>query len=225
MGEEKDIIKIQCIVCGLDTNHKKWWSKKFNYSDEEAEIWATDKQEVYSCLGCDHITFRTVSVNSEDMNIVGENEKGEPIIELAETITLYPKRDRRMIQKKSDIWNAPTKVRRIYQETIDAYNNGLLTLCGIGIRATIEAICLEEKIIVEGLNNKIDELIKKGIVTPKLGEGLQASRLLGNESAHELETFGDRELLASIQLIDNVIDGHYSTPDKIMSLKARKVKK
>lgn len=225
MDKEEGIIKIRCIVCGLDTNHKKLWSKDFNYHDEESEIWATDTQEVYSCLGCDHITFRTVSINSEDIDVVGENEKGEPIYGLAKTITLYPKRDRRMIQKKYDIWNAPTKVRRIYQETIEAYNNGLLTLCGIGIRAIIEAICLEEKIIVEGLNNKIDELIKKGIVTPKLGEGLQESRLLGNESAHELETFGDRELLASIQLIENVIDGHYSSADKILSLKARKVKK
>lgn len=225
MDKEESIIKIQCIVCGLDTNHKKLWSNDFNYHDEESEFWATDTQEVYSCLGCDHITFRTVSVNSEDIDIVGENEKGEPIYEIAKTITLYPKRDRRMIQKKHDIWNAPTKVRRIYQETIEAYNNGLLTLCGIGIRAIIEAICLEEIILVEGLNNKIDELIKKGIVTPKLGDGLQESRLLGNESAHELETFGDRELLACIQLIENVIDGHYSTADKILSLKSRKVNK
>lgn len=120
-----------------------------------------------------------------------------------------------MIKEKIDIFNTPLKVRQIYQETVAAYNNEQLILCAIGIRSIIEAICLNEDITIKGLDNKIKELIKRGIVTLKLGQGLQENRLLGNQSAHELERFSDRELLAAIQLIENIIEGHYSTQEKI----------
>ena len=213
------LLKLQCVSCGRETNHKKEWEKKIEWSNEDVGIWGNTIYQAFSCLGCEEITFRTVSTNSEDMVQVGEDQ-----YELQEDINYYTKRNIRMIKEKIDVYNAPPKVRRIYRETIEAFNNEQLILCAIGIRAIIEAICLAENITVEGLGNKINALIKNGVITPKLGEGLQENRLLGNQSAHELETFGDMELLAAIQLIENVIDAHYSVIEKINLLKSRRLR-
>ncbi len=221
MKKKDNSLKIQCASCERETNHKQLWEKNIHEDFDEGNIWQDITYSAYSCRGCNTITFRIVSTNSEETETA---ENGEEIA-LTEHINYYPKRSIRMIKERFDIYDAPPKVRRIYHETIEAYNNELPILCGVGIRAIIEAICLGEGITVHGLDNKINALIQKGVVTAKLGEGLHENRLLGNESAHELESFGDMQLSIAIRLIENVIENHYSTPSNIRLLKARKFNK
>ena len=220
MKKKDNIIKIQCASCERETNHKKEWEKNVHEDYDEYDIWQDTTYTAYSCQGCNTITFRIVSINSEEV----ESEEDGDLIH-TKHINYYPNRNTRMIKERMDVHDAPPKVRRIYHETIEAYNNELPILCAIGIRAIIESICLAENITVQGLDKKIDALIEKGIITPKLGEGLQENRLLGNESAHEHESFGDIQLTTAIRLIENVIEGHYSTSSKIEYLKARKFNK
>lgn len=215
MENEVVSVKIPCKTCSNWTNHKKEWSKEEKINIEDGFFSTT--YEVLSCLGCGTITFRTVAVDSDDWE---EDDEGQT--ELVPTVSYYPKRDSRMIKILPEIWTVPTKVKKVYEETIESYNNGLPILCAIGIRATIEAICLNEGVEAETLDDKIRQLISRGIVGSKLGEGLQENRLLGNESAHNLESFGDRELLAGIKLIENVIESYYLAQRKIDILKKRK---
>ena len=196
------------------------WEKKVHEEYDEYDIWQDTTYAAFSCQGCNTITFRILSTNSEEIE---PSDNGE--MSLTEHVNYYPKRSMRMVKERIDIYDAPPKVRKIYHETIEAYNNELPILCGVGIRAIIEAICLEEGITIHGLDNKINALIQKGVVTAKLGEGLHENRLLGNESAHELESFGDQELMIAIRLIENVIESHYNTQSKIQFLKARKLNK
>lgn len=220
MKKKDNFIKIQCVYCERETNHKKVWEKNIHEDFDEGDIWQDTTYSAYSCRGCNTITFRIVSANSEEIETA---ENGD--MAFTEHTNYYPKRSNRMIKERIDIYDAPPKVRRIYHETIEAYNNELPILCGVGVRAIIEAICLEEGITVHGLDNKINALIQKGVVTAKLGEGLHENRLLGNESAHELESFGDMQLSIAIRLIENVLESHYSTPGNIRFLKARKFNK
>ena len=220
--KKEEIKKIQCITCGIETKHEKLWSKTYKWDSEEAGIHGIDVYEAYSCLGCENVTFCKISTNSENFEMIGKDKEGKEIIEYSKSINYYPRRNKRMIKEKYEIWHAPARIRRIYHETIEAYNNELLTVCALGIRAVIEAICIEEGVKTEGLYNKIEELIKKGIITSKLGGGLQECRLLGNESAHQLQIFGDEELLAAINLIENVLESHYIMDNKIKDIKDRK---
>ena len=49
----------------------------------------------------------------------------------------------------------------MYKETVDALNANIRTLAGGGLRATVEAICLDNKIEERNLEKKIDELAKR----------------------------------------------------------------
>ena len=72
MGQKKDTIKIQCKVCKGNTNHNLEWKKETNWEDKESGIQGQVNHQVLVCCGCSEITYRTISMDSEDFEIVGE---------------------------------------------------------------------------------------------------------------------------------------------------------
>ncbi len=61
---------------------------------------------------------------------------------------LYPKRQKDTLQPK-DFYNAPSKVERLYRESVDCYNDDSLTLCAAGLRSIVEGICAD-RCVVDG---------------------------------------------------------------------------
>ena len=216
-SKKKIQIKILCKRCGTETNHSLEWSKLSEWGNED--IQGNDEHQILSCNGCESITYRIISSNSEDMDW---NENDQP--EYTKTYTYYPNRDGDMIEPIYEVWKAPSRVREIYYETIVAYNNKQPILCSIGIRGIIEAVCLEENIQAKNLELKINALRDNKIITPNLCNGLHESRLMGNDGAHKLGTFSPKDLKTAIGLINNLIDGHYSLPSRIEELKKRALK-
>ena len=213
----KKIVKILCKKCKTETNHTLEWSKTDRWGTED--IQGKDVSEILICNGCDAITYRILSSNSEDLYRISEHEWDYDV-----TIKYYPQRGYDMIEPIFEIWNAPFKIRKIYRETIDAFNNNQLILCSIGIRGIIEAFCIEKGIKKRTLELKIDELGTKGIITSTLCEGLHESRIMGNGGAHQLEIFDKEELKTAISLINRLIDDIYSLPEKVKELKKRSSK-
>jgi hypothetical protein len=82
----------------------------------------------------------------------------------------------------------PVSVWKIYKEAIDALNANIRTLAGVGLRATVEAVCLNNNIRDGTLETKIDELAKHNLLTAAQAELLHEERYLGNAALHELET-------------------------------------
>jgi hypothetical protein len=80
----------------------------------------------------------------------------------------------------------PVLVRKMYKETVDALNANIRTLAGGGLRATVEAICLDNNIEERNLEKKIDELAKRNLLTTAQAELLHEERYLGNAALHEL---------------------------------------
>ncbi|WP_457557354.1 DUF4145 domain-containing protein [Candidatus Harpocratesius sp.] len=208
-------IKIPCKICNIDTNHTLEWEKIIKWGNED--IQGEDEYQVLSCKGCDSLTFRKISSNSEDFNYI--SNEGE--MEYIKTYTYFPERTKDTITPIIDIYKSPIKVREIYIETINAYNSQQPILCSIGVRSIIEAICTEEAIKAKNLKLKIIELKKNGIISKTLETGLHESRLMGNEGAHNLDVCTQENLLTAIKLINNLIEGHYSLPERIEELKKR----
>lgn len=215
MAKKRKIDKILCPTCGTETNHEiVWEAKKKEWGDEDAGIWATTDFDVLQCLGCETPTLRKKYIFSEDMDIRSIN--GENVV--FPDITLWPKTGYRLLKPKY-ISNAPPNVKRIYRETIEAYNSELPTLCAAGVRAVIECICKEEEIIKDDLKEKIGALKEKRIITDSFAEGLHENRLLGNDALHESTLFGDVELKTAIELIETLIEMVYETKQKANLLK------
>lgn len=212
LNETKDNIRgVVCNCCDTETNHVVCSSVEFNWGDED--IQGRDIYEIIRCLGCDGISFRIGSSNSEDMNQDSEGNLFHP-----ETEQIYPSRlmGRTALE---DVYSLPDKVRSIYKETHVALCTKLNILAGIGIRTLIEAVCSEK--IARGINleKKINDLVVKEVLTKKNAAVLHRTRLLGNQAAHETKAASDIELDVAFDIVENLLETVYIIPKKAERLR------
>lgn len=218
-------IRVICQECQRDTNHIVLSSIEIAGFEEEYDIHWSSIYQIIKCLGCDSISFRIENTNSESW------APDDPFTE-----TIYPKRSKEILSNKV-FYSLPFNINRLYRETIECYNNDILTLCGAGIRALVEAICLENKItdgIVEikdnngnliknerrdTLEGKINGLFEKGILTRENSIVLHEHRLLGNEVLHRMAMPNKNELNIAISIVENILESIYEIPYKSMKLK------
>ncbi len=112
----------------------------------------------------------------------------------------------------------PKIIRRIYQESVNAYNKNLPMLTSIGIRATIEAICVNKEITEGNLKKNIDQLARMDFMTNQEAELLHLIRFMGNASAHELEEPLKEELTTGLDIIETTLRNAYVLPEKAIAL-------
>jgi hypothetical protein len=183
--------------------------------EDENGIWEITDFELLQCLGCETPTLRRSYLFSENLDMVQINGEWEARPEY----TFWPKTGYRNLKLKPTP-HAPPNVKRIYRETIEAYNQELQTLCAAGVRAIMEAVCKEKLISGEDLKERIDKLKENRLVTEDLAEALHENRLLGNDALHDSILFGDTELQTAIELIEALLEGIYETKNKKEILKA-----
>jgi hypothetical protein len=193
------------------TNHLVCSSVEVSWGNDD--IQGFDKYEIIRCSGCDSISFRIGSTNSDD---VDQDSNGNLIH--PETVEIYPNRLMGRTALK-DMYSLPDKVRLIYQETHAALCTRLKILAGIGVRALIEAVCLEEKAKGRSLERRIDNLVIKEVLTKRNAEILHKTRLLGNEAAHEIKAPSDIELDVAFDIVENLLETVFIIPKKAERLK------
>ena len=215
-NKSKDKIhRLACRNCDSFTNHKVLTSIETNWGDDDVGIYGTDMFEIVECLGCDSVSFRLASINSEDAESYNE-ETGEINYKIDEE--LYPNR----IAGRKEIENIhllPPGTLKIYKEIHKAICSRLRILSGIGIRVLVESVCRESEANGSSLENKIDDLVNKGLLTKENSEALHATRLLGNRLAHEVIEPKDEALEIAMDIIENLLMSVYIIPNKAKRLK------
>ena len=139
MNKTKDkVIKVLCQQCKRETNHVVLSSvnevETEYWDDDDYLKWQTD-YEIIQCKGCDEISFRLIGYDPEP-------SEGVNSLSLEE---IFPRRNVETINIIS-FHNVPYNINKLYQETINCYNNYITTLCAAGIRAMVEGICLDKGI-------------------------------------------------------------------------------
>jgi iron only hydrogenase large subunit-like protein len=207
-----EVRKVICSKCHIMTNHNIHSSIKNSWDYEEADIQGMELYETLSCRGCEELCFRLTTSNSEYIDYDRNGERYYP-----ETEMIYPNRlmGRAPIKEQ---YSLPEKVRVIYKETHEAISSKLNILAGVGIRALIEAVCLEENAKGSNLMKKIDYLVANGVLTSKNAEILHKTRFLGNKSAHEVEAAKDSELAVAFDIMENLLQTLYIIPKKAKNL-------
>lgn len=228
--------KVLCSSCKNDTKHKVLTSIHEEGADPWDEYytfqWDTD-YEIIQCLGCESVSFRSYSVDSENYDYEDGRTVG--------TILIYPKRSKDTLTLKNFL-NVPFNLKRIYRETIESYNYGNLTLCGAGVRALVEGLCQENGITggtvkiqkKDGttenkrkttLEGKINGLYQSGKLTSQNADILHEHRFLGNEAIHELSSPSKEDLNLAIEIVENIFDTLYEIPSKGLRLKRKRLEK
>lgn len=189
-------MKVYCNNCKNYTNHSVLKKEENRWGNDD--ICGSDTYQIIQCKGCERISFSHEYVDSDIY---------EPII------YQYPESSMNKLTINRDI-PIPRKVKKIYEETIMAYNNGQNILCAVGLRAIVEGICLDRELPKGNLQSKIENLDKKGFLTESHANILHQSRFLGNDAVHELEIPYSEELKIAIEIIEHTLQNIYELSDK-----------
>lgn len=202
-------LECACRECNRTTKHEIVTEATLTGAtgSRDYEIyWATEYQ-VVRCLGCETLSFRRASSNSEDGYIqIGEDEWIENI---HEEIYPSPYEGRQLI---SDVHLLPEKIQRIYEESLTALNNSQEVLCGIGVRAIVETVCKDKNATGGDLYSKINSLVSQGVLTQDGANILHKLRTLGNNAAHEVKPHTPKELGLAFDVVDHLLLGVYILP-------------
>lgn len=220
-------MKSFCATCNrqqVQTVLKEVEEKEHNSEDG---WWEESTFQIIKCGGCETISFRKLHNN------IAWQSQSEDDTTMQE---LYPKRNEHSRSVKS-YRKLPESILIIYQQSLEAFNSNLRILCGAGIRAIIEGICLDKNIKngkVEGpkgirtsnkLDGKISGLFENGFLTKPNSEILHEIRFLGNDAIHELKEPTIEELSLAIDIIELVIDSIYIIEEKAKALKRHRAAK
>lgn len=201
-------IRATCTACRNVTNHVVTRSVDLSGSDEEAGVSYETSYQIIECQGCNGVSYRTVSWDSESMDY----DPDQPVTR--EQQFPDPKIGR------APVWGnfvIPLQLERVYVETVKALNEGQLVLCGMGVRAVVESIVKDQKASGKLLSDQIDSLAKQGMLTTSGAAILHQVRALGNEAAHEVVAHGKDELSLALDVIDNLLQAVYILPTQASS--------
>ncbi|WP_095127951.1 DUF4145 domain-containing protein [Pseudomonas sp. Irchel s3h14] len=197
MSEKK--VRSECTKCQRTTNQEVQGSHFFEGNPEDYHY--TETHEIIKCCGCDFVSFRRVIKDIEAAYFIDEDVEW-----VVPTDTfIYPKAS----IAKLDGDKLPDIVGSIYSEVCTAFEAGSLTLAGIGLRATIEAICNDLKVTGRDLNSRINSLASKGFISKKDSVRLHSIRFMGNDAAHEIITPSKKSLQAALVIIEHLITTVY----------------
>ncbi len=201
-------IEVFCGDCNRDTNHHVLCKRTVRSARDDPYEWS--KSHYFcQCAGCNSYCYAESFWGEDDWDFISE--------EMDVHWQTYPKsKDQRGLMK--DSYCFPPKIYSIYQEVIGAINAKLPILSAIGLRALIEAICKDRGVSAKNLEQMINGLACHDILTESQATILHGHRFLGNVAAHELEEAGPNELLAALEISENMLKTLYIIPkiyDKI----------
>jgi hypothetical protein len=171
--------------------------------------------QIVQCQGCRNISFRTFTKKPDFLAVVRPERKAKPIVTTEE---LYPQRNIERRVKVDLLAVLPAEVMRIYRETNKALLNSQPVLAGIGVRALLEAICVERAAKGPNLQAKINSLVILGLLTQGNADFLHSLRILGNQAAHKVVPHGEEKLGLAMDLIEHLLTTVYLIPAKASKL-------
>lgn len=224
--------EIACVRCGV-TRHTIRGSFEAFWEDKDRDISAVATYDLMECNGCQRGTLRETSWFSEEPD--------------ESPVTYWPPRNGGLPLREPrnfDALDYGGPVDSVYRQTITAFNNGLSTLAGAGIRLLIEGVCVEHKILKgrvytdqgklvreratrkivlrENLEGKINGLLMKGFISKNQAKVLHQLRKLGNDAAHALDQPPLRLIEECIEAIEHLIVQIYDQPELLKKLISRK---
>lgn len=223
MPEKEKKIWVTCASCGQESRkHRILHEKVVNWTDElYGPTLSQEFHRFVECMGCESTKYVISTLDCQVYNAEEENFK------------VYPDAPGTVVRRRPAISSdeamddegrmlIPDPVWKMYKETIEALNANIRTLAGGGLRAVVEAICLDNKIEEGNLQKKIEELSKQNLLTKAQADLLHEERYLGNAALHELATPSAKDIDDGLGIVEGLINTIYILPSKAKRLKDRR---
>ena len=204
VASEATVVRVRCDACsGGKRNHLVVAEYVDEFANEEDGYFETTTYQICRCQGCDAIRFR------EESEICGQHMGEEVFPEL--------KQHRRSVVP--ELKGLPN-VGRVYTETIAAFEAGAHILTGAGLRAIVEAICIQQKVKGKDLQERIDQLVETRLLAKPQADLLHEERYIGNSALHEIDPPTEKHLSLGLEIIEGLLNAIYVLPAKADELRA-----
>lgn len=210
---------MECANCGRYTWHDLVgeYERRMYSADpdeyEDAELQLTLYRTI-ECRGCHDVSFLRLKANAHEFEEFGDLLEAERFPKIA--------RERRPASAAAHL---PARVLGVYNETLTAYNINTPLLCAAGIRATIEAVCQDQKCAGADLKERIDALVTAGALSAQQADILHLLRFMGNEAVHEIAEPTALELRAALEVAETLLANLYELPKLADTLRVGRQKR
>lgn len=200
-----DKLKALCRNCHSENNHFIIQEVDQSGAAENGEFRWKDLYQIIQCCGCEVVAFRRFYCDDSMFN------PWEEVYE--EEISIFPD-PRKNRELNGDDLYFPSIVQGIYRETISAYNYGLFSLCTMGLRSIIEAICINRECKVErNLEKSVENLNQNGDISTHQLKILQLCRTFLNTTFHQISIPEEVEITLALDTIESVLENIYVHPE------------
>ncbi len=194
---------LPCAACSRQTRHLVLHAVRDpiyedNHQNGET-LWA-----IVQCQGCMEYGFVRRAEEHQ-----GYDNEDEPLYSVDQQV--FPRRIAGRAELKNII-HLPFQVGLIYRETRNALCNDMNVLAGIGIRALVEVVCKEKNAQGGNLEDRINDLVKTGLLTRDGADILHSLRILGNQAAHEVKPHSLKDLDVAFDVVEHLLTGFYVLP-------------
>lgn len=194
----------ECSACKRETRHVTL-HKEFKYYSDPEDYRYNESHEIIECQGCERVSFRTVSYLVEHAYRDEYEEWQVP-----EIVDLHPQYEGVYYGLDNMIvYSLPEAVQDIYQQTIKCLHCGALALAGLGLRATIEAVCNHKQIGGKNLQARISSLATNGFISRRDSDRLHAIRFMGNDAAHQIISPKKEQISVALKIVNHLLESVY----------------
>lgn len=88
-------------------------------------------------------------------------------------------------------------------------------MAGLGLRATIEAICNDKEVKGKNLQVRINAMSRSGMISKSDAERLHAIRFMGNDAAHEIKKAKEQSVLIALKIIEHILLSVYVFEEEV----------
>ena len=202
---KKEYIRL-CMHCGNETlmnmivNERQNWDEGYGY-------YGFDDTILLQCPVCKKMTLIQECYDSSFSSYIDElgNEK-----EYMEEIQLYP-------EKNIIFNNVPIEIKNSYESALKI-KNITPDISLIALRKTLELICNHQDARGNNLENKINDLCAKGVLSKKLKDVSKITKKFGNIGAHQVLSIKKRELDYLFDFVKYILEYLYEIPFQINEL-------
>lgn len=200
--------KLACPSCEIVTRHDVLFS-----TEEEPEVSKDDLRRTYLVVECRACGERSFALATR---FVGEDPEFPD--ELRVTTEVFPGP---MIREEMDeAGDFPEDVRSIYSEVIEVFNTSAARGLGMLLRALVEGVCRDQECKGKNLEQRIDDLVERSLLSKPEAEMLHVLRYIGNEAAHEQGEPSWTDLVAGLDILEHLLRSVYVLPQTVKELKS-----
>jgi hypothetical protein len=206
-----------CEQCSGERRHEVCAEYKDSWTNNEHDISGGSTNYILKCGGCEHVSFRSESWNSEDYGSDGPESE----------IRVYPKT---AAQRAAPSWleefdfssdELEQSLEAQLKEVYGSFDQGAFWICVMGVRAVIETL-MTHKIGDQGSFSKnLSEFSKRGFISEPQRLAMEQAIDVGSAAIHRGAKANRAKALEAIQVTENVIEGVMIQPKRETRLRQK----